>query len=120
MDTRMNYKEPTDRQARVTGFWELDVGIPADDGFTDALDKGHLVDAIVGYPSHSSGGGFGYRDLQYAVATPWKAKRLAIEIRELLGIPDELVTQLPQGEAYVGCYYVPPNFVWKYRQWKDE
>lgn len=110
---RKNYYGTTTLNSKVTGYWEIDVGIPYD--LEIDVDDSN-VNAIVGYQSHSSGAGFGYRDLQYAVSTPWRARRLATEIRELLGI--SYTKQPPQdGEPYVGCYYSAPNFVWRFRDW---
>lgn len=110
----MNEYGLTSFQSKVTGFWELDVGIPYVPAYDFDVDDSN-VNAIVGHLSHSSGAGFGYRDLQYAVSTPWKAKRLANQIREELGFLDEP----EKGQGYVGCYYVAPYLIWKLWTWLD-
>ena len=92
--------------------WEVDVGIKLRTGYDQAFAKQGEIDVIVGYQSHSSGAGFGYRDLQYPVSTPWGAKRLVREIGSVLN--------LVQDEDYVSSYYVAPSWVWKLRYWWEE
>lgn len=90
------------------GYWEVDVGIK----WTEDRDPWTVqddIDLIVGYQSHSSGAGFGFRDLQYPVSTPWRAKRLVSDISEVL-----------EDEDYVSSYYQFPWWLWKVRFWFEE
>ena len=91
------------------GYWEVDVGIKLRTGYDEAFTKQGEIDVIVGYLPHSSGAGFGYRDLQYPVSTPWRAKQLVADISEVL-----------EEEDYVSSYYQFPWWLWKIRLWADE
>ncbi len=91
--------------------WEVDVGIRWTED-KDPWDTQDEIDQIVGYHSHSSGVDTGYRDLQYPVSTPWRARRLVREIGSVLN--------LVQDEDYVSSYYVAPSWVWKLRYWWEE
>ncbi len=91
--------------------WEVDVGIRWTED-RDVWDVQDEVDQIVGYHSHSSGAGFGYRDLQYPVPTPWRARSLVREIGTVLN--------LDESEDYVSSYYQAPSWVWKVRYWFEE
>ncbi len=93
------------------GYWEVDVGIR----WTKDRDPWPVqdeIDQIVGHQSHSSGAGFGYRDLQYPVSTPWRAKQLVADISEVLN--------LDEGEDYVSSYYQRPWWLWRIWIWFED
>lgn len=48
-----------------TSEWEIDIGIPIEtkEGVKKAIEMGEQIEVLVGKKSHSSGAGFGYRDL---------------------------------------------------------
>ncbi len=94
---------------KVTGWWEIDVGILYKEG-REVFDVQDTIDAIVGHQSHSSGAGFGYRDLQYAVSR----RRRKEVVREI-----EAELDIGKDKDYVGVYHQQPTWLWRFIDWLD-